>query len=281
MCAQAKVGTGSNANLPPTTTSFEGIAATWQGLARWKVEKDDAETKVFDPLSLTIGLDGAVSGSGFGCTFTGTILEGDGFRSHFEGTIAASGCTDPSFNGTFDSLDLERFEGNLLLARMEREDVTIEVRIDALLQTDATLPPPPPVGGGFGLVEGSWIGTVAWNAEQEGDDDDDDDDDGDGDDDDEKDDHVNQQLALQISAEGVVTGSGFGCTFTGTLVADGDDEGEFKGTLEASGCTEPAFNGTYVKVEVELQGDGSLEIEIKRESSTSEVEIEGRLMRAP
>lgn len=300
MCAPAKASTGGNANLPPTTTSFESIAATWQGPARWKSENDDTdvEATVIEPLTLTIAPDGTVTGSGRGCTFTGMVLEGDGFRSHFRGTVSAAGCTDPAFNGDYKSLHLESFGGNTLLARLKRESGPVEARIDAILLTDATLTPPqppvPPVDG-FAAIEGSWIGTVAWNAEQEGDDDDDDDDSGDDDDNDDDDNDggddedghevsVNQPLNLQILAGGSITGTGFGCTFTGTLSPSGnsdDDDLEFSGTVEASGCTEPLFNGTFAEVEVKLKDDGSLKIELKREQGGEEVEIEGRLQRAP
>ena len=287
MCAQSKA-TGDNANLPPTTTHFEAIAATWQGLARWKAENEDtgAESRVFEPLSLTITADGVVSGDGYGCTFTGLVLRGDGFRSHFSGTISAAGCTDPSFAGDYKFMHLEHFGPDTLIARMKLEAGPVEARIDAVLFTDAaTLPPPP---GGFAAVEGSWIGTVAWNAgqESEGDHDDDDDDDDEGDDGDEQDHEVavNQPLSLQISADGAITGSGFGCTFTGTLMqADERHEGKFIGTLEAAGCTDPLFNGTYVKVRVHIEDDSSLEIEIERETRDGttevEVEIEGHLHR--
>ncbi|MEO5676330.1 MAG: hypothetical protein ABIQ84_02170 [Usitatibacter sp.] len=284
MCAQSKA-TGDNSNLPPTTTHFEAIAATWQGLGRWKAENEDTDTesRVFEPLALTITAGGVVSGEGYGCTFTGLVLRGDGFRSHFSGTISAAGCTDPRFAGDYKFMHLEHFGPDTLIARMKLEAGPVEARIDAVLFTDAaTLPPPP---GGFAGVEGSWIGTVAWNAEpsSDGDHDDDDDDDEEGD----EQDHevsVNQPLSLQISADGAVTGSGFGCTFTGTLMqADERHDGKFIGTLEAAGCTDPLFNGTYLKVRVHIEDDASLEIEIERETKDGtievEVEIEGHLHR--
>src|SRR6185437_7161206 len=133
-----------------------------------------------------------------------------------------TGCTDAAFNGDYPKVRLERFGANLLMARLQRgDDDANEVSIDARL-TDASAPAPS--AGTFGSVTGDWSGTVAWVATQ----------------------HMsagniveraasNQMLALSISDAGAVSGSGFGCTVTGTLAASaakrgsddmGDDTGD-------------------------------------------------------
>ena len=240
----------------------------WTGSARWKSENHGMETRTHEPLSLVIAADGAVSGTGFGCTFTGSVLQGDGFRSHFKGELSATGCTVESFNGDYKFLHLQSFGGDQLVVHAKRGHGAVEARLDAILLADATEPPPPE--GGFAAIEGPWLGTVAWNAVQTtlatgiavttS---------------------VNQEIALQISATGAITGTGFGCTFTGTL-AEADAEGVFLGTAEAAGCTDPLFNGAYASVKVNPEDGGSIEVELERESEDAatrvEVEIEGLLL---
>ena len=269
MCAVSKRH-GGNANLPPTTDNFEALAGSWTGSARWKSENRGMETRTNEPLSLAIAADGAVSGTGFGCTFTGSVLQGDGFRSHFKGELSATGCTVESFNGDYNFLHLQVFGGDQLVVHAKRGHGAVEARIDATLLADTTEPPPP--AGGFAAIEGPWLGTVAWNAVQTtlatnvavttS---------------------VNQEIALQISATGAITGTGFGCTFTGTL-AEADAEGDFLGTAEATGCTDPLFNGAYASVKVNPEDGGSIEVELERESEDAttrvEVEIEGLLLPA-
>ncbi|HET9470938.1 MAG TPA: hypothetical protein VFO24_07510, partial [Usitatibacter sp.] len=162
-CAQAKA-TGTEADLAPTATSFDSLAGTWTGSARWQTESGSTETSAVHDLSLTIAADGTLTGTGNGCAFTGAAAAGDGFRSFFRGTATATGCTDAAFNGDYPKVRLERFGANVLMARLQRgDDSANEVSIDARL-TDASAPPP--AAGTFGSVAGDWSGTVAWVATQ-------------------------------------------------------------------------------------------------------------------
>jgi len=250
-------------------------------------------------LSLTIAADGTLTGTGNGCTFTGAAAAGDGFRSFFRGSATATGCTDAAFNGEYPKVRLERFGANLLMARLQRgDDSANEVSIDARL-TNASAPPP--ATGTFGSVTGDWSGTVAWVATQ----------------------HMsagniveraasNQALSLSISDAGAVTGSGFGCTVTGTLAASamkrgsddmggdagddhagdhgggasgggngGDDPGGFGGEITLAGCTQALFDGTFTHVHVMRAGPSRLVVNLERETSDAQgstsVEIEGTL----
>lgn len=281
-CAQAKP-TGTEADLAPTATSFDALAGTWTGSARWKTESGSTETSAVHDLSLTIAADGTLTGTGDGCTFTGSAAAGDGFRSFFRGTATATGCTDAAFDGAYPEVRLERFGANLLMARLQRgDDDTSEVSIDARL-TDAAAPPP--AAGTFGSVAGDWSGTLAWVARQ----------------------HMsagniveraasNQTLALSISDAGAVTGSGFGCTVTGTLAASaakrgsdamgddnsGDDNpGGFGGEITLAGCTQALFDGTFTRVHVMRAGPSRLVVNLERDTSDAQggtsVEIEGTL----
>ena len=265
MCAASK-STGTEANLPATTTSFDALAGTWKGSAHWEQEASGHDTQTTAPLTLTIDATGAVTGSGNGCTFTGQVSTGDGFRSFFRGTASATGCTDAAFNGDYSRLRLERFDHGRLLVQLKREDATAEVSISARLTQDTGLTPTPPAPptSGPGAVAGDWVGTVGWEAEAAG----------------QPDVEVNKPLSLTISSAGAVSGSGFGCTFAGTLSSSGGEDGAQGGSITASGCDNALFNGTYDHVEVK-RTDRGLKIEIGRETSGAEVKIEGTLLAKP
>jgi hypothetical protein len=311
-CAESK-RTGTDADLPATTTNFDAIAGTWTGSAAWKAETSGAETRATHDLSLTIAGDGSLTGTGNGCAFTGQVTAGDGFRSFFSGTATATGCTDAAFNGDYPKLRLQRFGAATVIVRLQREDdesaedTTMadedEVSIEGSLTNGTTPPPTPAPAPG---IAGDWAGTVAWLAVQ----------------------HMasgnvfervaaNQALALSITAAGAVTGSGFGCTVTGTLTAPpkkdggGDDEnegpddgshggnsgsgsgsgsgtgnaaGSFGGTITLAGCTQPLFNGTFTDAHARPLGSARLVIDFESATSdatgTTRVEIEGTLQAA-
>jgi hypothetical protein len=248
-CAASK-STGTSANLRPTSTSFETLLGTWKGDANWEVANRDSEGEheTSMPLELKIAADGAITGTGNGCSFTGKVDVGDGFRSLFVGTVTASGCTDAAFNGEYRRLKLQRFGTGTLMVKMKRGDENAEVSISARLTNDAaTSPPvPAPVSG----LEGEWVGTVGWDAESP-----------------DLKVEVNKPLSLTISSTGTISGTGFGCTFTGAV----------GGNVVAAGCENAIFNGTYPAVRVKRDGSGKIEISFKRQSAGTEIEIEGEL----
>lgn len=204
-CVAPKSRTGTNANLAQTTSSFDNLAGTWSGPAHWETEASGTESEATHDLSLTFAADGTLTGSGDGCTFTGAASLGDGFRSFFEGTASATGCSDAAFNGDYPRLRLERFGTDTLMVHLQRGDGSTEASIEArLVNGSPAQPAPAPLGG----VAGDWSGTVAWLATQlmsSG--------------------NVvsrvaaNQPLALSIAADLTVTGTGGGCTISGTLSA--------------------------------------------------------------
>ncbi|HEX4943285.1 MAG TPA: hypothetical protein VFV55_02965 [Usitatibacteraceae bacterium] len=268
ICARAKPN-GSDANLGPTTTNFDPLAAAWTGTARWKKEAGAVETRVAAPLALTIAADGKVDGSGQGCAFTGQVQSGDGFRSLFSGTISASGCTDAAFSGAYSRFQLERFGNGTLAVHMKRGDNANEASVEAVLTTGAPpVTPPPSTNPSAGGITGDWAGTVGWTALQrqggtetflvES----------------------NRPLQLAISSGGAIAGSGFGCSFSGTLSTT-SVAGIFGGSVSASGCTEGVFNGTYATVKVK-RDDAMLEVEFEKESETAgvttKVQVEGKLV---
>jgi len=276
MCSQPKAVTGTNANLAVTTTRFDTLVATWTGNARWKSESNGNETRTTAPLTLTVAADGAITGSGNGCTFTGSVQSGDGFRSLFKASVTAAGCTVASFNGDYQFTHLQRFGTGSLMVNMKREAGPVEAKIEALLTTDSASTPPPttPSASGFGSVAGDWVGTVGWIAKQEGKDDDGD----------RGRNAVNRPLSLTITTAGALSGSGFGCTFSGTLATKKSGEAGFGGTVAATGCENAVFNGTFNDVRVRREDGGRIEVDFKRQASGSgpktQVEIEGTLQAA-
>jgi uncharacterized protein YkwD len=246
-CVPTK-STGTSANLPPTTTSFAAVAGTWKGTAEWKTDIADIEKIASLPLDLTIAADGAVSGSGNGCAFTGKLAAGDGFRSFYTGAISANGCTDTAFNGDYARLKVERFGATTMMVRMKHGDAIAEASIEATLSNDAAVTPPV-AGPGYESVAGDWVGTVAWKAQQGS-----------------AEIGANKPLALTVSSTGGVTGSGFGCAITGQL-------GE---SLTLAGCDKALFNGKFTHVRMKREGS-RLEVDIRLESPNLQVEIEGRL----
>ena len=263
MCAQTK-SSGSFAKQPSTTSRFEALVGTWDGTAKWQTETAAGETRSLAPLSLTLAEDGTITGTGAGCTFEGEVMLGDGFRKHFQGTVTATGCTDPLFDGTYDRLHFERLGQWGLHVHMKREEAGAEVKIQAILDDNAGTPPLP-------ALTGDWTGVVAWKAETEPE----------GDDETEL--KVNQELALSFTDAGEVTGTGFGCAFTGTVTPKlalgrhGLKVSTFEGNLEATGCTEPAFNGTYAHVRLRADAPGQLDVQMGSETDDGTTETEAQI----
>ena len=87
-------------------------------------------------------------------------------------------------------------------------------------------------------------------------------------------------MSLTISSTNSVVGSGFGCSFSGSITQPSASKMEFVASLHAAGCSNPAFDGAYGNVKLKAD-DNALEIEIEREVEASgtkaKVSIEGTL----
>lgn len=268
---------------PPPTT---GGANTWVGTVAWiatsKASGNETTlVSVNQPLSLTI--DGStLTGTGFGCTFAGMVQSGSG--GALTGTVTATGCDQAVFNGAYAQVGLHPEDGAALEVELERETesggVSTKVRIRGVLNADGGTPVTPPVvnpppgppvpPAGFALP-GTWSADVSWSAEiRNG-----------------KDPAQfvsgTHALTLTIAADDAITGTGFGCSFTGTAQPASGSTTAFTATLQASGCTDAAFNGAYVDVALHAD-DSALDIEIEREVEVNDVQtkirIEGLLHKA-
>ena len=241
LCAVAKA-TGTNANLAPRRVSFDLVDGTFTGNSRWSTGPDARPRRTPHRMTLTTTADGAITGTGNGCTFTGQVDEVDGFRSLFEGTITATGCADTAYDGTYDA-KLERFGRVVLKAMLDHQgsDATIAAVLTSGGQAEAPAR----------TVEGDWTGTVRWHASNRGDVV-----------------HANRPLSLAIAAGGAVTGSGEGCTFTGSV----------DGEVTAAGCTEAVFNGAY-SLRLVADGAGRLHAWLQRNGAGGVTQVAGMLLR--
>jgi hypothetical protein len=263
---------GADATPPPAPPSATG---EWTGTAAWIAVKrtsgsSTTVTNVNQPLTIT--WDGTtLGGSGMGCTFTGVV---QGTQSGLAGTLTAAGCSDPNFNGDYPDSKL-LFESGRAMAVILTRTVTdatgsLHVLIAGALFNDTAQPPPAPPGGPTFQLPGTWSGDVIWLASEQG---------GRGAGTALK--LERQTLKLTFDGAGGITGSGFGCAFTGKWKAAGAGAA-FSATLSAAGCTNAAFDGDYDTVHIGgMAGEATLGFETHRTTTTggvtTRVQIAGAL----
>ena len=90
-------------------------------------------------------------------------------------------------------------------------------------------------------------------------------------------------MSLAVASGGALTGTGFGCSFAGTLTLSDAATQRYTGTVTASGCANATHNGSYA-ASAHREDGGRLQVEMERESETStvrtKVRIEGTAARA-
>jgi hypothetical protein len=95
---------------------------------------------------------------------------------------------------------------------------------------------------------------------------------------------VRVPATLNLAADGTISGSGGGCSFTGVVAKPGvDDNRLLGGSFSAAGCSDARFNGSYGRVEIEQFGAKAIDIRFKQSDnarqgdSAREAQIEGVL----
>ena len=256
----------------PATASSAMTAGSFSGTVLFKFEETGKpEVKTPTSLSLVLTADGALSGSGGGCTFTGTVGAKNANASLRGGTVTAMGCTDVRFNGNYSRVEIEQFGTKAIDIRFRLGDTPREARIEGVLTNAGALPttPPTPVPPNSAALAGDFSGILAvmiterpagqpekivLN--------------------------VNQPVTLKVTNTGAVNGSVQGCTIGGTITPAVNNR--FTGVISVTGCTEPRLNGNY-DVGVHLENDGAIEAELQREVEQAgvftKVSIEGDLTR--
>lgn len=284
---EARLTTDTTVIAQPNAADFSSVAGDWTGTVGWIAKQEGSgkdsshRNEVNRPLSLSITSGGALSGSGFGCTLTGTLSSNKSGQSGFGGTVTTTGCENAAFDGTFNDVRVKREDAGSIEVDFKQETrsgntkniVEIEGELDA---AGATPPPQPPMAPASTVI-GSWEGNVTFlaTARTTG--------------------GVvtpvridREQLQLQIAADGTVTGSGLGCTFTGTLTFSDSQRHVSGGTITATGCSNALFDGVYNHIEMQLEDGRALEIQIRRKNekddgeddNTGTVKIFGALSRA-
>jgi hypothetical protein len=218
-------------------------------------------------LSLSISASGAVTGSGSGCTVSGNLqaFNGGSDDGGFGGQLTFAGCDQALFDGTFTQVHVHRagparVEVNLERTTQDAQGST-RVEIEGTLQSGSATGTPPP--GTSASVVGSWQGNAAFFAEQEASG--------------SQSTPVSemQPLSLSVASDGTLSGSGFGCTFSGMLSL-GSDARSAAGTVTATGCTKDVFDGDYAGARLQAD-DGALEVELERETHSNDTQTRVRI----
>lgn len=246
--------------IPPPPETPPATTGSWSGDAHFKGEQrqsGNTTTLVSTEETLSLNLDnGALTGSGFGCIFVGTMQAAG---SGLVGAVTATGCTDANFDGIYAGASLHDEDNGAIEVEFEKETagpqgtvkVTISGELPAGSGTTITPPPPGPPAPGF-VLAGTWgASVVEWTV-------------------------ITRQgnnpaqtvsgshaLSLTISSANEVTGSGFGCSFTGAIQQPVASMAVFVASLQASGCSNPAFDGNYSEGGLHAD-DGALEFELER-----------------
>lgn len=232
---------------PPAGPPVGAASGEWSGTVRWEAEGAGVEVNANKLLELSISSSGAVTGTGFGCTFGGAL----------GGELVASGCEQAIFNGAYRA-KLKPEGAGRLEVELERESGGIEAEISGVLvATDAGTGVPPPAPPRGSSLVGSWSGPFSWSVGSAT---------GTG------------TLSFTLDAAGAFAGTGGGCTLAGTVVLSGDGRSVASGSITASGCTEPALNGAFTHIEMQREGDGVVEIELERDDGV-EVKLKAKVRR--
>ena len=275
LCAP-KSSAGSSSGGANNSSSGVVAPGTYSGTVLFKFEQvGELEVKVRAALTLTLAANGALSGTGGGCAFTGTaVSKSSGDKPLLGGAITASGCTDTRFNGSYGRVEIEQFSAKAIDVRFKKGDGAREAEIEGVLNLGAgsTTPNPTPtpvppsavgITGDFAGLS-TWVITERLSGQQE-----------------RVVLNVNQNLALQITTAGVLTGTGQGCKFSGTLTPGINNR--FNGVVTAAGCTDARLNGSF-QAEVHPEDGGAIEAEFEREIEAgglrTKVTIKGDLARA-
>ena len=253
------------------SNSVAVTAGTYSGTVQFKVEEHGKpEVKVRNALSLTLTADGALTGTGGSCNFTGTVAAKNTTASLRGGSLAATGCTDARFNGSYRRVEIEQLSAGKIDIRFKLGDNAREAQIEGVLTNATTTPAPPPDPSDGAALAGDYSGilTVMITERPSG----------------QAEKvilNVNQLVTLKISSTGTISGAVQGCLISGTITPAVNNR--FTGSIVVTGCSEPRLNGNYA-VGVHLEDGGAVEVELEREVELgglrTKVSIEGDLARS-
>ncbi|MEO8134473.1 MAG: hypothetical protein ABI831_10895 [Betaproteobacteria bacterium] len=256
---EALLSSGAAPPPPPPPPSPSTGSTTYIGTVAWIVSQrtggGNSATVSAANQALSLTLNGAaLTGAGAGCAFTGNVQTPVGGK--MTGTATATGCQNAAFNGTYAQVKLNPEDGAVLEIEFEKETQAGQTTANAtirggLVAQGGTVTPPPPPPPGTPAVTGAWTGDARWLAEQRS--------------------GGNtttlvsttSTLSIAVATGGMLTGTGLGCTFAGTLQTV---VGGLTGTVSATGCQNSNFNGNYSSVGIHSENSGAIEVEFERET---------------
>lgn len=271
----AVLTTGATGGTPPVMGGAPGaIAGDWVGTVGWEAfrKQGGVETRLVTAnraLTLSIATGGTVTGSGFGCAISGQLSAGS-TAGLFTGQVSASGCTESVFNGAYAQVSAHREDAGLDV-EFEKESesggITTKAKVDGLLSSAGNAGAGTGTGNGTGTpatppaISGSYQGPFTADIEVR--------------------DRSNggdttttsassSAVSFSVSAGGALSGSGFGCSFTGTLLVSNAALGLFAGTVSATGCANVLLNGSYA-ASAHREDGGAVQLEMERESEVSKI----------
>jgi hypothetical protein len=250
-------------NTPTTPTSVTGVSGSWAGTVGWTAlrRQGGSETILVTsnrPLAVAITSTGALTGTGFGCSLSGS-LSPTSVAGRFAGTLSASGCTEPVFDGAYADLSVKRDDASLEVEfekEAEAAGVTTKATVEGRLASAATTPVTPPAGIAASY-QGSFSATIEIRNRANG-----------GDTTTTSSETAAMQFA--VGSNGALSGTGFGCQFAGSLSLTDAVARIYTGTISASGCTNGTLAGQY-SATAHPEDGGALQLEMERESEVSNV----------
>ncbi len=269
---EAVLTTGTAITNTPSTTPapVSGVSGSWNGTVGWMALRKQGGNETIlvtsnRPLALEITSAGGLTGSGFGCTLSGA-LAATSVAGRFGGTLAASGCTEPVFNGAYASVSVKRDDASLEV-EFERESesagVTTKATVEGKLASAATTtpanptPPATPPAGIAGAYRGDFSASIEIRNRSNGNDT-------------TTTSSETAPLQFALASGGAFSGTGFGCQFAGSLSLTDPVAKLYTGTITASGCTNGTLAGSYAATAHPEDG-GALQVEMERESEVSNV----------
>lgn len=254
--------------------SIDAITGRWSGTVGWTVTRREGETRTLlvtanRPLDLVISPLGELSGEGGGCAFAGALSLTR--PTTFGGRIEASGCDEAAFDGNYFDVTVRRDDGRLRV-EFEKEAESGGVRLKAEIEgrlspAGGTVPvrPPVPATGLAGTYSGSFVARVETRGAGRG-----------------NSPSISTStsvLGFTLGQDGAFSGSGFGCSFAGSLAMPPASSGRASGTIVATGCSDAAHDGSYASV-AKREGASGVELEMERESEAggvrTKVKISGK-----
>jgi hypothetical protein len=217
------------------------------------------------PLALTVAPNGAITGSGFGCSLSGSLAPAS-VAGRFGGALSATGCAEAAFNGAYANVSVKRDDASLEVEfekEAESAGVTLKATVEGRLAgADATTPngpatPATPLAGISGSYRGDFSATIEIRNRANG-----------GDTTTISSESAVMQFAL--ASNGALSGTGFGCQVAGSLSLSDPVAGIYTGTISVSGCANATLTGSYLATAHPEDGR-ALQVEMERESEVSNV----------